>query len=187
MKILLAEKHTQLLNEQDQTSQLTVQLKDFHDSHQCTLHIKELELEGLRVANQAQYQELEHLKDDMAKNAEDLAKVGVYITSLPQIFQHEQERAQQLQAPQLKEPTQDVDTVIARAETVNLQKQIRILEKARGSQEKYLQAVRNRLLSSDKSLKRISEVHVFLFHRGTMINDIIITRTANLSRLSSRA
>ncbi|KAH7872196.1 uncharacterized protein C8R40DRAFT_1071969 [Lentinula edodes] len=147
MKILLAEKHTQLLDEQDQTSQLTVQLKDFHDSHQCTLHIKELELEGLRVANQAQYQELEHLKDDMAKNAEDLAK----------IFQHEQERAQQLQAPQLKEPTQDVDTVIARAETVNLQKQIRILEKARGSQEKYLQAVRNRLLSSDESLKRISE------------------------------
>ncbi|GAW01194.1 hypothetical protein LENED_002775 [Lentinula edodes] len=144
MKILLAEKHTQLLNEQDQTSQLTVQLKDFHDSHQCTLHIKELELEGLWVANQAQYQELEHLKDDMAKNAEDLAK-------------HEQERAQQLQAPQLKEPTQDVDTVIARAETVNLQKQIRILEKARGSQEKYLQAVRNRLLSSDESLKRISE------------------------------
>ncbi|KAJ4492187.1 hypothetical protein C8J55DRAFT_556629 [Lentinula edodes] len=117
MKILFAEKHTQLLNEQDQTSQLTVQLKDFHDSHQCTLHIKELELESLRVANKAQYQELEHLKDDMAKNAEDLAK----------------ERAQQLQAPQLKESTQDVDT------------------------EKYLKSVRNRLLSSDESLKRMTE------------------------------
>ncbi|KAJ3872239.1 hypothetical protein F5051DRAFT_433189 [Lentinula edodes] len=141
MKILFAEKHTQLLNEQDQTSQLTVQLKDFHDSHQCTLHIKELELESLRVANKAQYQELEHLKDDMAKNAEDLAK----------------ERAQQLQAPQLKESTQDVDTVIAHAETVNLQKQIRIFEKERGSQEKYLKSVRNRLLSSDESLKRMTE------------------------------
>ncbi|KAJ3899516.1 hypothetical protein F5879DRAFT_926190 [Lentinula edodes] len=141
MKILFAEKHTQLLNEQDQTSQLTVQLKDFHDSHQCTLHIKELELEGLRVANKAQYQELEHLKDDMAKNAQDLAK----------------EQAQQLQAPQLKESTQDVDTVIAHAETVNLQKQIRIFEKERGSQEKYLKSVRNRLLSSDESLKRMTE------------------------------
>ncbi|KAJ4493275.1 hypothetical protein C8R41DRAFT_919492 [Lentinula lateritia] len=141
MKILFAEKHTQLLNEQDQTSQLTVQLKDLHDSHQCTLHIKELELEGLRVANKAQYQELEHLKDDMAKNARDLAK----------------EQAQQLQAPQLKESTQDVDTVIAHAETVNLQKQIRIFEKERGSQEKYLKSVRNRLLSSDESLKRMTE------------------------------
>lgn len=74
MKAHVAEKDTQLRNEQAQTSRLTLQLNDLLEQYtcqKCELATMEQRLEDLRTTHQAQYMESGSYKN-VKTNAEDI-------------------------------------------------------------------------------------------------------------------